>query len=223
MTDIDKARTIKTASLNLSAALYAAARNVRELLTAGKSTAEVGRIIIESLEPEHADRIPDPSMLAALLDLGRMFFAPKHEQAELFKAYSAKVQAGMDPDLHAMFAPTLGKMDAYVDKLGDNHDRSELMRRQIDKLFEDAAAQRPPSAAEQAPALECAVVLTGYPVPCRGVLSKTADGMLRMMYPLDPTNPGKGLMEQFFHHRDVLSIGVVRAISAEPSSRIHTS
>ena len=100
--------------------------------------------------------------------------------------------------------------------------RDELMRRQIEKLFEEAAAQRQAAVADQAPALECAVVLVGFSVPCRGVLSKTDEGMLRMMYPIDPASPTKGLMEQFFHYRDVLSIGVVRAVNAEPKSRILT-
>lgn len=90
------------------------------------------------------------------------------------------------------------------------------MRVTIHRLLDEAPRPIP----DQAPAVECAVMLRGGGAPIRGVLSETREGMLRMLCPyLDqrgqPVMPAS-LVEHFFLYSDVMVVAVIRTVTAEP-------
>lgn len=78
----------------------------------------------------------------------------------------------------------------------------------------------------QAPALECAIMLTSG-ATMQGVLSRTPEGTLRMMSPIEVKDPRSGrpksaFAEQFFMIDDVITIALQRDIAAD-ASRIISS
>jgi len=80
---------------------------------------------------------------------------------------------------------------------------------------------------DQAPAIECGVILSGIPQPFMGSLSETPEGGLRMLYPEPGQKPGGGdgtvsMVEQFFDYEDVLSFGVRRTVSVELPRIVHS-
>lgn len=90
---------------------------------------------------------------------------------------------------------------------------SSHMQRVIDRLLEEA----------KAPAIECAVTLSGGTVTIHGSLSLDSERGLRMLSP-DPTatNPGRPraggevpMMEHFFHIDNVMVVSVRRTVTVE--------
>ena len=81
----------------------------------------------------------------------------------------------------------------------------------IKRLFSEAESPL----SDQAPALECWILLHGLPTSIHGSLSETPEGELRMLSPAPAPSgrPGAVMMvEQFFCYGDVLSIAVQRAV-----------
>lgn len=93
----------------------------------------------------------------------------------------------------------------------------------IRRLLTDAPAPLP----NQAPALECAIMLVnGHPV--EGILSESPDGGLRMMSAnTDPRIANERgvthMIEQFFDYADVICIAVRRKITIERSPLVTAS
>ncbi len=122
--------------------------------------------------------------------------------------------------------------------LRDAHERSvrscddlsgvRRMRMVIDRLFDEApkltdGAGKPVEG--QAPALQVHLVMRANIPPIQGVLSKSPEGLLRLMTPdeVPDTSPGarpntkrRIFMEQFFDYSDVVSICIEREIKAVP-------
>jgi hypothetical protein len=77
------------------------------------------------------------------------------------------------------------------------------MRGLIDRLLDEA----PKVSDADAPAIECAVML-GSGAVIQGALSRTQEGMLRMM-----SRQGDELVEQFFDYHNVAVVAVRRAVT----------
>lgn len=113
---------------------------------------------------------------------------------------------------------------------------SEAMRYVIARLFAEAPKLTDEDGsprADQAPALECHVVLTSGQ-QMQGALSTTPEGTLRMMTPnqqIDPrTRQPMGLpvmVESFFDYDQVSCIAVVRPVTVDGAKKdspiIHSS
>lgn len=83
------------------------------------------------------------------------------------------------------------------------------------------------------PAIECAVVLRGYPTPIHGALSTTPEGGLRLLSPTGapPASARQGpdagvkrmlFVEQFFAYEDILVVGLMREMQLT-APLIHTA
>lgn len=77
------------------------------------------------------------------------------------------------------------------------------MRRLIDRLLDEA----PKVGADDAPAIECGLML-GSGAVIQGALSRTQEGMLRMM-----SRQGDELVEQFFDYHSVAVVALRRAVT----------
>ena len=101
------------------------------------------------------------------------------------------------------------------------------LRKVVERLFAEAPKLTAPDGtprADQAPALECHVVLqAGQAI--QGSLSVTPEGTLRLLAPNQIGKPPRLVMvEHFFDWNQVADIAVVREVEAEAEApRIHTS
>jgi hypothetical protein len=87
------------------------------------------------------------------------------------------------------------------------------LRVRIDKLLDEAeklAGDDGKPVPDQAPALECAVMLKPGQV-VRGVLSRTEEGTLKMLTP-ETMGHQRVMVEQFFCYDDVISVAVIRQV-----------
>lgn len=90
------------------------------------------------------------------------------------------------------------------------------MRYLIEKLFSEAKSPLP----DQAPAIECAVILRSGK-EFQGSLSETMpddacpEPMLRMLAPAPRTSGLVNMVEIYFSYDDVVAIAVVRQVSVE--------
>lgn len=104
-------------------------------------------------------------------------------------------------------------------------ERTSMMKQLIGRLFKECQSPLP----DQAPAIECAVTLTGGVITMRGSLSITPEGMLRMLRPdHDSSQNARAmskaqLLEHFFDYSDVMMITMLRTVTLEPASRIVTT
>jgi len=95
---------------------------------------------------------------------------------------------------------------------------STAMRRLIDRLFRDEAQVLTDAAGNpvpnQTPAIECMVLFqSGGAI--RGALSRTPEGMLRMLSPGQEGNQ-QVLVEQFFDYDAIAAVSLIRRINATP-------
>jgi hypothetical protein len=87
----------------------------------------------------------------------------------------------------------------------------------IQRLFKESPSPLP----DQAPAIECGVMLRGVPITLTGSLSETPEGGLRLLSPDPaqerPIRPGTPLkmIEQFFDYEDVMVVAVRRAVTMD--------
>ena len=72
----------------------------------------------------------------------------------------------------------------------------------------------------QTPAIECVVMLRGSGQPVRGVLSRTSEGLLRMMSPEQDEQRRRFFVEQFFDDADVVAIALRRDINIDVKGRV---
>lgn len=101
--------------------------------------------------------------------------------------------------------------------------------RVIDRLFAEADATRGAGlGADQAPALECYIVLRPG-VTIQGSLSDTPEGTLRMLSPVEVNDPNgrpnaKKLVmaEQFFERSEVVAIAMQRDITSTTSNLVRS-
>lgn len=89
------------------------------------------------------------------------------------------------------------------------------MEKHIDRLFEAA----PKVATSDRPALDCQVVLRSG-MPLVGALSKTEDGLLKMLVPTQGPNNQTVMAEAVFEYEDVLTLIQVREMKMERGSLI---
>lgn len=89
------------------------------------------------------------------------------------------------------------------------------MEKHIDRLFESA----PKVATSDTPALDCQVVLRSG-MPLVGALSKTEDGLLKMLVPTQGPNNQTVMAEAVFEYEDVLTLIQVREMKMERGSLI---
>jgi len=106
------------------------------------------------------------------------------------------------------------KLRDRVERSDDTGNSSTMV--EIRRLF----AENPSPLGEgQAPAIQCAVVLYGFPTPIQGVLSETEHGGLRLLAPADPSvRPVGGtvnMVEHFFSYDVVTMIAVQRQITLQ--------
>jgi len=86
----------------------------------------------------------------------------------------------------------------------------------LDKLL----AEAPKAGDTDAPAIECAVIIDGFVAPVNGVLSRDADGYVKMLSPVSRTE----MVEQFFLESDVRMIAIKREVKATAAPpRIYTA
>lgn len=93
------------------------------------------------------------------------------------------------------------------------------MRKLIDRLLAEAPARTSSDGTPQTPAIEAHVTLRSTGMACMGALSKTPEGMLRLLQPnkVDTDERGNGgrdvLVEHFFAYDDVVDIALIREIT----------
>ena len=99
------------------------------------------------------------------------------------------------------------------------NDSMPVVRREIENALLAARSPLP----DQAPAVECAVILRGMGSALVGSLSIAPGGGLRMLSAIDGAGPIVGkipMVEQFFDWDDVLCFGVRREVTVERTSPI---
>lgn len=92
------------------------------------------------------------------------------------------------------------------------------LQKVVARLFREAPTLGP----DQAPAVECHLMLRNSPAMLHGVLSVTPEGTLRLMTPTEMPDPHTGkprtvLAEQFFDWDELVSIAMIREVTAAPS------
>jgi hypothetical protein len=130
-----------------------------------------------------------------------------------------------DPALQAGFR--LGTKIAERDRFVNADDLQDLFEEQGGREWEGRANERTikrllteaGGSDGNTPAIECAVVLHGYPYPISGALSESQDGGVRLMA---PDAGASTMIEHFFGYEDIVAVVVRRPISVE-TARIVTS
>lgn len=97
------------------------------------------------------------------------------------------------------------------------NDAKDDTRRELETALLAAGSPLP----DQAPAIECLVILRGMSTAMAGALSIAPGGGLRMLSPTGDAAHGKiPMVEQFFDWEDVLCFGVRREVTIERTSPI---
>ncbi len=117
----------------------------------------------------------------------------------------------------------MAKVESAMDRVGNSP--GARMRDTIKRMFLEAPSPLP----DQAPAIECSILLTGVPIALTGSLSETPMGGLRLLSP-DPDSHGHGkardtypMIEQFFSYDDVVVVAVRRVVTVEAPRVVRSS
>lgn len=147
--------------------------------------------------------------------------AKRSDGTSISDVVGASMGSGMFSELLAMLTRARGRdvAEADLDLAQALHPEGERMKRVIDRLF--ATAPKLETAAAQAPALECFIVLkSGSQI--QGALSVTPEGTLRLLAG-NAVNGKPVMVEYFFDYDQVASVAVLREVKATEGSRIVTS
>lgn len=203
--DLEKRREIHETAVSIVEHLYTSARGLKLLYGEGLSPNAIAHAILDKMEAQDADLL-DHGALQSLLSYGFALFdhgAPRETVLERGRSMAASEMPallGVDPT-----SSWLRPMADAFDRIGTDSPSARKMRRLIDRLLEQAPKISP----GDAPALECTVIVGNAVL--QGVMSKTPDGMLRML----SQGPDRTMMmEQFFDPHDVVLIGVPRLVTA---------
>jgi len=200
------------------------------------STNDIVDLTFEHMPPKLAEKFAgSQDLIATLIDLFALAAEMPDNPTDAEKsAYFAKMGVVFDqarPELDGIgLGGIAGNLQRSIRALAEEPGlRKSKMEKLIDRLFADApklehADGRPVE--DQAPAIECYVILRTLQVPINGVLSKTPEGCLRLMTPTEvldsETKRTKRVFaEQFFEIEDVVTIALRRDITA--ASRIVSS
>lgn len=212
--ELAKRRIVSEGAKQLKEAAYSAAALFQGARRQGASIETILTEIENHLEPREAGRLK-----AGLVDiLGPLlsFMVPLLEGADPREAFSACAGIPSVKD-DPMFARAFAKMESAMDRVANSP--PERMKAVIKRLFKEAESPLP----DQAPALECWILLHGLPTSIHGSLSETPEGELRMLSPAPQDNRLGGsvmMIEQFFCYNDVMSIAVVRPVDVVDEPRI---
>lgn len=170
------------------------------------------------LPPEAAGALTDDSMvdsMSALLDLVQMMMSGDRS------ATCGHIMGMMEGD--PLLSGVVAKMESAMDHL-----KNEIQAppeapcwATIQRLFKENPSPLP----DQAPAIECGVMLRGVPMTLMGSLSETPEGGLRLLSRSGQATPGADIpmIEQFFDYEDVMVIAVQRKVTVNAPRIIQSS
>jgi hypothetical protein len=201
----------------------------------GLSTRTIIRQILRELRPafpREMEFLLDGSMTDALSGLVELLEVILRADTD-DNAAGRRVIGMMEGD--PMFAGIVAKMESAIDRFsaGTAIPEGALPPRPpppqswatIQRLFKENPSPLP----DQAPAIECGVMLRGVLVTLTGSLSETPEGGLRLLSPdpaqersIRPGTPVK-MIEQFFDYEDVMVVAVRRAVTMEAPRIIQSS
>lgn len=215
----------------MATATVTVAKAISDLRGDGVTSRMIVRNLVEEIRavfPREAEFLRDESMIdtmSALLDLLGVVLGPSSDRGG-----SARQIIGMmegDP----LFAGVVAKMESAIDRLviGGAVPAESLAPpvpppswATIQRLFKENPSPLP----DQAPAIECGVMLRGVPMTLTGSLSETPEGGLRLLSRAgQPTNPGADvpMVEQFFDYEDIMVIAVQRKVTVSAPRIIQSS
>lgn len=222
--EFTKKRRLAAQTSELADAVTSAAGAIGAMRQDGLSSRMIMRALVEEIRgafPRQAELFSDESMvdtMSSLLDLlGAIVGPPDH-------AGTARQLIGMmegDP----LFSGVVAKMESALDRFSKIETLPDYQPpappppptyATIQRLFKENPSALP----DQAPAIECGVMLRGVPITLLGALSETPEGGLRLLSP-DPRQerplPGAPvkMIEQFFDYEDVLVVAVQRNVTVE--------
>jgi hypothetical protein len=231
--EITKKRTIVTLTDAMTDGVVQAATSIGGLRRQGITNRETARSLIQGLArvyPKEAGALDDEAFvdsIAALLELfvimtipARASELPAHlisvmEGDALFAGVAAKMESAMDRLKERLAEPVPTMVPTGDPISGWAPSTFNPMWILIQRLFKSNPSPLP----DQAPALQCHLVLRGMAHAISGVLSETPEGTLRMLSPAGPADRGKPLtmVEQFFAYEDVLTIALECQVAPEVS------
>jgi len=212
-----KKRALSTNAKKLADCAYAAAAAVQEMTASGASPGDILRAVWSRLAPREAG-ILDESIMVDVFSPLLGFLIPMMQDGpdsdRMSRAVShLRFSMGGNPD----FSGVVAGMEAAVNRVAVSS--PARMKVTIQRLFKENPSPLP----DQAPAIECGVMLVGIPVTLRGALSETPEGGLRLLSPSGSVAGRLQMVEQFFSYEDVLVIAMQREIAVDAPRIIQTS
>jgi len=228
--EFSKKRRLAALTTELAAAVTTAAGAIDAMRQAGLSSRTIIRQTLQELRPvfpREIEFLQDDSMTEAMSGLMELLEVILRGDAEVAGRRVIGMMEG-DP----MFAGVVAKMESAIDRFGTLIPAGTLPPSPpcpswatIQRLFKENPSPLP----DQAPAIECGVMLRGVPVTLTGSLSETPERGLRLMSPdpaqerpIRPGTPVK-MIEQFFDYEDVMVVAVRRAVTMETQRIIQSS
>jgi len=233
--DLTKKRRLVALTKELADAVTSAAGAIGAMRQEGLSSRTIIRQTLQELRPvfpREMEILHDDSMTEAMSGLIELLEVILRADSEVAGRRLIGMMEG-DP----MFAGVVAKMESAIDRFsaGTSVPAGTLPPppppppppswATIQRLFKENPSPLP----DQAPAIECGVMLHGVPVTLTGSLSETPEGGLRLLSPdpaqerpIRPGTPVK-MIEQFFDYEDVMVVAVRRAVTVETQRIIQSS
>lgn len=230
--DLAKRRRVHQLTAEMADLLKAGAERYVELHDIGVDTRDIVKLIGAELPTAANELVAQNESLAFSMDAAYLSLTmptPKtdderREQSKRMAALMGKYyDSGMDT-APAFFSQATELIER---KSRDPQLGWTPMRRLIERLFAEAPKLNDASGSPvegQAPALECSIVLRTLPMQLTGSLSRTPEGILRLLSPTEIQDPQTKrqkmvLAEQFFELEDVVTIVLQRDISMSANER----
>jgi hypothetical protein len=228
--ELTKKRRVAALTTELADAVASATRAIGALRQeCDLSSRTIIRQTLQGLRtvfPREMETLHNESMIDAMSGLMELLEVVLQADAD-DNAVGRRVIGMMEGD--PMFAGVVAKMESAIDRFGTSVPAGASPPKPpcwatIQRLFKENPSPLP----DQAPAIECGVMLRGVPVTLLGSLSETREGGLRLLSP-DPTQerPRPGMpvkmIEQFFDYEDVMVVAVRRAVTMEAPRIIQSS
>ncbi len=231
--EITKKRRMAAQTSVLGDAVTSAAGAIAAMRQDGMTSRMIVRNLLEEIRgsfPRETEFLRDEAMvdtMSSLLELLGVILGATPDHAGAGRQLIGMLEGD------SMFSGVVAKMESALDRLtaapsGTIGSRPPELPppswSTIQRLFKENPSPLP----DQAPAIECGVMLRGLPVTLEGSLSETPEGGLRLLTPdprqerpIKPGTPVK-MIEQFFDYKDVMVVGIRRQVTLDATRIIRS-